>query len=125
MQRQTVLRFWLLFYSVCLIVLSVQTTAAQDPLPSWKDGPAKQAIMGFVKAVTDKSSPKYVDPQNRIATFDNDGTMWVSHPVFTEFVFALDRLRVLAPKHPEWKNEMPFKKALSGGTKAMAELSGK
>jgi hypothetical protein len=73
MKRQTALRFWLLFYLVCLIVFSAQTTAARDPLPSWNDGPAKQAIMGFVKAVTDKSNPKYVDPQNRIATFDNDG----------------------------------------------------
>lgn len=113
------LLFWLIF------VLSAPRAAAQDPLPSWNDGPAKQAIIRFVQAVTDKSSPQYVEPQDRIATFDNDGTMWVSHPVYTEFVFALDRLRNLAPQHPEWKNEMPFKKVLSNGTRAMAELSDK
>jgi len=91
--------------------------------PSWNDGPAKQAIMGFVKAVNDKSSPKYVAPQDRIVTFDNDGTMWVSHPVYTEFTFALDRLRALAPQHPEWQKEMPFKAVLAGGIKAMAKVS--
>jgi len=115
--------FWLLCWSICLIVLTARAAAAPDPLPAWNDGAAKQAILEFVKAVTDPSSPRYVEPRDRIATFDNDGTMWVSHPVYTEFVFALDRLRALAPQHPEWEREVPFKKVLSGGIKAMAELS--
>ena len=130
MKRQTakhlhrkIFTFWILCWSICLIALTTSAVAAPDPLPSWNDGPTKQAIIEFVKAVTDKSSPRYVAPQDRTATFDNDGTMWVSHPVYTEFVFALDRLRALAPQHPEWKNQMPFKKVLSGGIKAMAELS--
>jgi hypothetical protein len=105
------------------LVLTAPAAQARDPLPSWNDGPAKQALLKFVQAVTDQSSPQYVAPQDRIATFDNDGTMWVSHPVYTEFVFALDRLRALAPRHPEWKNEPPFKKVLADGTRAMAKLS--
>ncbi|MEJ2090897.1 MAG: HAD family hydrolase [Syntrophobacterales bacterium] len=130
MKRQTVkhlhrkiFAFLMLVWSICLIVLTVPAVAAPDPLPSWNDGAAKQAIIEFVQAATDTSNPQYVEPRDRIATFDNDGTMWVSHPVYTEFVFALDRLRALAPKHPEWQREMPFKKVLSGGIKAMAELS--
>jgi hypothetical protein len=123
--HRKILKFWVLFWSICLLVLSRQTVAAQDPLPSWNDGAAKQAIMEFVKTVTDASSPQYVEPRDRIATFDNDGTMWVSHPVYTEFVFALDQVRALAPQHPEWQKEALFKKVLNGGTKAMAELSGK
>jgi hypothetical protein len=130
MKRQTVKHphrkiytFWMLLWAICLIVLTAPAAAAPDPLPSWNDGAAKQAIIEFVQTVTDPSSPRYVEPRDRVATFDNDGTMWVSHPVYTEFVFALDRLRDLAPQHPEWKTQMPFKKVLSGGIKAMAELS--
>jgi hypothetical protein len=116
---------WILFLALCLIVLTAQTAAVQDPLPSWRDGPTKQAIIRFVKAVTDKSSPTYVEPADRIATFDDDGTMWVSHPLYTEFVFALDRLRSIAPQHPEWKKDPLFRKVLTGGIEAMAKLDGK
>jgi phosphoserine phosphatase len=116
---------WVFFLTLCLIALTAQTATVQDPLPSWTDGPTKQAILGFVKAVTDKSSPAYVAPADRIATFDDDGTLWVSHPVYTEFVFALDRLRTLAPQHPEWNKEPLFKKVLAGGTEAMARLDDK
>src|SRR5437762_606305 len=72
-----------------------------DPLPSWKNGPAKKAVLDFVRATTDKASPKYVPPEQRIATFDNDGTLWVEQPMYTQVMFALDRVKALAPQHPE------------------------
>jgi phosphoserine phosphatase len=115
---------WVLFVALCLIVLTAQTATIPDPLPSWQEGPAKQAIIELVKAVTDKASPNYVEPADRIATFDDDGTLWVSHPLYTEFVFSLERLRALAPQHPEWKKDPLFKKVLAGGIEAMAKLGG-
>ncbi len=96
---------------------------AADSLPSWNDGPAKQAILDFVHVTTDKSSPKFVPPEDRIATFDQDGTLWVEHPLYTQAVFALDRLRELAPRHPEWKNKEPFKAVIAGDREAMAKFS--
>ena len=77
------------------------TTQINDPLPSWNEGLAKQAIIEFVQATTDKSSPNYVEPCDRIATFDQDGTLWVEHPFYSQAIFALDRLKSLAPQHPE------------------------
>ena len=97
--------------------------AAEDPLPSWNDGAAKQAIVKFVNAVTTTGGADYVAPADRIATFDQDGTLWVSHPIYTQVVFALDRVVELAPKHPEWKDKEPFKTVLSGDRKAIAKLS--
>ncbi len=94
-----------------------------DPLPSWNDGPAKQAIMEFVRGTTDKSSPKYVPPEERIATFDQDGTLWVEHPIYTQVVYCLERVKVLAEKKPELKNVEPFKTVLSGDREAIAKLS--
>jgi phosphoglycolate phosphatase-like HAD superfamily hydrolase len=96
--------------------------AQTDPLPSWNDGPAKQTIVSFVAATTDRASPKFVSPEDRIATFDQDGTLWVSHPLYTQAMFALDRVHNLAPKHPEWKEKEPFKAVLSGDRAAMAEF---
>ena len=93
---------------------------AADPLPSWNDGAAKQAIVEFVAKVTTEGSPDFVPPEGRIATFDNDGTLWVEHPIYTQFAFALDRLKTLAPQHPEWSTTQPFQAALSGDTKALA-----
>src|SRR5271156_1807409 len=87
--------------------------AADDPLPSWNDGSAKQSILSFVKDTTDKSSPKYVQPRDRIATFDQDGTLWPEHPLYAQAMFALDRLHELAPQHPEWKQREPFKAILA------------
>ena len=87
---------------------------ADEPLPSWYDGAAKTAIVDFVARVTDKSSPHYVPPQARIATFDNDGTLWAEQPLYFQLTFALDRVRTLAPKHPEWKEKEPFKSVLTG-----------
>ena len=85
------------------LLLAEGANAQNDALPSWNEGPAKQSIVNFVKDVTDKSGPKYVEPQDRIATFDQDGTLWVEHPIYTQAAFALERVRELAPKHPEWK----------------------
>ena len=93
--------------------------AQTDPLPSWNDGPAKQAIMGFVRATTDPASPDLVPPEARLATFDQDGTLWVEHPVYSQVVFALDRVVELAPEHPEWKHQEPFKTVLSGDRKSV------
>jgi len=95
-------------------------TAETDPLPSWNDGPAKQAILSFVQATTDESSPDFVPPSERIATFDNDGTLWVEHPLYTQLAFALDRVKALAAEHPEWKDQQPLKAVLDGDLKALA-----
>jgi phosphoserine phosphatase len=95
--------------------------ALADPLPSWNEGPAKQAIIEFVRAVTDKSSPNYVPPEQRIATFDNDGTLWTEQPMYFQGFFALDRVKALAPQHPEWKDRQPFKAILENDRKALLE----
>jgi phosphoserine phosphatase len=94
-----------------------------DPLPSWNDGAAKKAILELVRATTDKTSPKYVPPKERIATFDEDGTTWVEHPMYTEVVFSLDRLVELAPKHPEWKDKQPFKAVIARDREAMDKFT--
>jgi len=94
--------------------------AQDDPLPSWNDGPNKQSIIDFVARVTKEGGPDYVAPPERIATFDNDGTLWVEQPLYTQFVFALDRVKALAPKHPEWKTTQPFQAVLDGDAKAIA-----
>ena len=100
--------------------IAVSTATAQDPLPSWNDGPAKQAILEFVAAVTEKSGKDYVAPEDRIATFDNDGTLWVEYPMYTQVLFAFDRVKDLAPQHPEWKTKQPFKALLAGDMKTVA-----
>jgi haloacid dehalogenase-like hydrolase len=98
-------------------------TAAADPLPSWNDGPAKQAILDFVKTTTDKSSPKFVAPEDRIATFDQDGTTWVEQPMYSQVLFAFDRVAEMAPQHPEWKTKMPFKAIVIGDREAMSKFT--
>ena len=94
-----------------------------NALPSWNDGPAKQAILDIVRATTEPGSPDFVAPADRLATFDQDGTLWVEHPIYSQVVFALDRVVTLAPEHPEWKEKEPFKTVLSGDKEAMAKLS--
>jgi len=98
-------------------------TAAVDPLPSWNDGPAKQAILDFVKTTTDKSNPKFVPPEDRIATFDQDGTTWVEQPIYSQVLFMFDRVAELAPQHPEWKTKPPFKAIVTGDKEAMAKFT--
>ncbi len=95
------------------LVLSVLSVAA-DPLPSWQDGHAKQAITRFVTDVTNAGNQDFVPPAQRIAVFDNDGTLWVEQPMYTQLAFILDRVKALAPVHPEWQEQQPFKAALEG-----------
>lgn len=104
-------------------VISRVSRAADDPLPSWNDGPAKKAILDFVHATTDHASPKFVPKEERIATFDQDGTLWVEHPIYSQVVFALDRVAALAPKHPEWKTTEPFKSVLTDDREAIAKFT--
>jgi hypothetical protein len=92
---------------------------AQDPLPSWNDTAPKKAIVDFVERVTKEGSPDFVKPEDRIATFDNDGTLWAEQPIYFQFQFAIDRVKALAPQHPEWKEQRPFKFILGGDMKAL------
>ena len=97
----------------------------EGSLPSWNKGPAKEAILTFVKETTEKSSSKYVEPKDRIATFDQDGTLWTEQPLYTQAMFALDRLGKMTPQHPEWKESEPFKSVLTGDRAAMAKFTEK
>jgi phosphoglycolate phosphatase-like HAD superfamily hydrolase len=99
-----------------------QTATTAGLLPSWNDGPAKQAIFDFVRATTDQSSPSYVLPEDRIAVFDQDGTLWVEHPMYTQVVYCLERVPAVVAKKPELRNVEPFKTVLSGNREAMAKL---
>jgi phosphoserine phosphatase len=96
-------------------------SADQDPLPSWNEGATKKAIVDFVAAVTTFGGPDYVSPDDRIATFDNDGTLWTEQPMYTQLAFALDRVKALAQLHPDWKDKQPFKAVLEGDLKSLAE----
>lgn len=110
-----------LMIAVSLILATPTMTLAQsDPLPSWNDTEPKTAIVSFVERVTKQGSPDFVPQPERIAVFDNDGTLWVEHPMYTQLAFALDRVRTLAPQHPEWKNIQPFKAVLEGDMKTLA-----
>ena len=99
-----------------------QTAAPGGLLPSWNDGPAKQAIFDFVRATSDRSSASYVVPEDRIAVFDQDGTLWVEHPMYTQVLYCLDRVPDVVAKKPELKNREPFKTVLSGNREAIARL---
>ncbi len=90
-----------------------------DPLPSWADGAARTAIVEFVEAVTDEGGPDYVPPAERIATFDNDGTLWIEYPMYTQLVFAADRVKELASENPEWAETQPFKAVLEDDMEAL------
>jgi hypothetical protein len=108
-----------------LIVFAVAAAAAPfDPLPSWNDGKTKSAILAFVANVTDPESPDFVPLQKRIATFDNDGTLWSEQPMYTELFFVLSQIRAMAKQHPEWKRTEPYKSALAGDVKGIMK-SGK
>jgi phosphoglycolate phosphatase-like HAD superfamily hydrolase len=106
------------FVAICAVFLCAVAYAA-DPLPSWNDGSAKTTILEFVAAITDEKGKDYVEPAERIATFDNDGTLWVEYPMYTQALFAFDRVKTLAPQHPEWKTTQPFKGVLEGDMKAV------
>jgi len=118
------------FLASCAAALLCLATRPADPLPSWNEGKSKQAILEFVAKVTKQGAPEFVPAAERIATFDNDGTLWAEQPLYFQFLFALDRVKVLAPQHPEWKDKEPFasllrgdtKAALAGGEKALLEI---
>jgi phosphoserine phosphatase len=103
-----------------LLPAGAHTTALSDPLPSWNDGIAKQSIVDFVTAVTREGSPDFVPLPQRVATFDNDGTLWCEQPFPVQLFFVLDRVKAMAPMHPEWKEKQPFKAVLEGDMKALA-----
>jgi phosphoserine phosphatase len=97
--------------------------AQGNPLPSWNGGPSKDAILAFVRDTTEKSSPKYVEPADRIATFDQDGTLWTEHPLYGQAAFALARVGELASSHPEWKQKEPFKTVLARDFAGMSKFT--
>src|SRR5262245_55771366 len=108
-----------------LLSLAGQTFGQQDrpdPLPSWNEGAAKKAILEFVRVTTDKSSPKFVPPEARVATFDQDGTLWVEHPMYTQVIYCLERVPAVVKEKPELKGKEPFKTVLSGDREAIAKL---
>jgi phosphoglycolate phosphatase-like HAD superfamily hydrolase len=112
-----------LLLALCTLLLLAAPAGAQtDPLPSWNDGPAKKAIVEFVQSTTDKASPKFVPPEERIATFDQDGTLWVEQPMYTQVLYCLDQVPAVVAKKPELKNVEPFKTVLSGNREAIAKL---
>ncbi|MHC5121443.1 MAG: haloacid dehalogenase-like hydrolase, partial [Planctomycetota bacterium] len=90
-----------------------------DPLPSWNEGLAKEAIIEFVENTTSAGSSDYVEEADRIAVFDNDGTLWAEQPMYFQLAFVLERLVQLAPQHPEWKTEQPFRAALENDMKTL------
>ena len=94
--------------------------ADPDPLPSWNHGPTKQSILDFVAAVTKEGGPDYVAPAERVATFDNDGTLWIEQPIYNQFAFAIDRVKAMSNQHPEWKTQEPFASILKGDLKGLA-----
>ncbi len=130
MTWQMTRRFCFVLVVATLGTRSIHAQDKADPLPSWNAGPAKTAILDFVAKVTKEGSPDIVPPAERIATFDNDGTLWAEQPLYFQFLFALDRVKILAPQHPEWKDKEPFasllkgdaKAALAGGERAMLEI---
>ena len=123
--RQIVWTAWvgLLAAMVVAAAASAQNATSADPLSSWNSGPAKQAILEFVRDTTDIASPKYVPPEDRIATFDQDGTLWVEHPMYTQVVYCLERVPAVVKAKPELAKVEPFKTVLSGNRDAMAKLS--
>jgi phosphoserine phosphatase len=118
------------FFGLAITFVSLTTLRAQDPLPSWNDTAPKKAIVAFVEKVTKEGSSDFVSPNERIATFDNDGTLWCEKPLPVQLFFTLDRVKALAPQNPEWKTKEPFasllkddlKGALAGGEKAILEM---
>lgn len=121
----------LTFFALTLMILSsVTASQSQDPLPSWNDGPNKQAIIEFVTKTTDQNQASFIPPTRRIATFDNDGTLWSEQPLYFQAIYIFDRIRELAPEHQEWQQKEPYasvlngdsKSALAGGKQALLEM---
>lgn len=119
--RRAILAALLASTAVAAASSAYSAPTESDPLPSWNDGKTKQSIMDFVDAVTHEGSPDFVPVSQRIATFDNDGTLWCEQPMYVQLAFALDRVKALAPMHPEWKTKQPFKAVLDGDMKVLAQ----
>lgn len=102
------------------MLASAPVVAQDNPLPSWNEGPAKTAIIDFVERVTNQNGQDWVAPEDRVATFDNDGTLWSEQPIYFQGMFIFDRIKAMAPQHPEWRDEQPFKAALEGDLKTLA-----
>ena len=128
--QKTTLKAALMIAALFALAFTTVASQAADPLPSWNDGPAKQSIIAFVEKVTKPGSPEFVPAGERIATFDNDGTLWCEQPMPVQLYFALDRVKALAPQHPEWVTIEPFasllkgdfQKAMAGGDHALLEI---
>lgn len=128
--RAPCMRSHILSVLIGLLILGAAVAQAADPLPSWNDGAAKKAMTDFVAKVTTEGSADFVSVPERIAVFDNDGTLWAEQPIYFQLAFTIDRVRALAPQHPEWKTKEPFasllkgdlKAALAGGEKGVMEM---
>jgi len=117
---------WRVACTILVLLAAARSFAAQDdPLPSWNEGAAKSAILEFVNRTTTQGSADFVAPGERVATFDQDGTLWVEQPLYSQALFAVDRLIALAPQHPEWTKTEPFKSVLAGDRAAMSKFSEK
>ena len=114
------MRRYLLMAITLAAALALASLAAAEPLPSWNEGQPKRAIVDFVQRVTTAGSADFVPMPERIAVFDNDGTLWAEKPMYVQLAFALDRVKALAPTHPQWKDQQPFKAALEGDLKTVA-----
>ncbi len=114
------LLFVLLFVAFTPLRLAAQTSSPADPLPSWNNGPTKQSILDFVTKTTTAGAPDFIPVPKRVITIDNDGTLWVEQPMYTQLAFAFDRVKQIAPKHPEWKTTQPFQALLEGNMKTVA-----
>jgi hypothetical protein len=112
-----------IFFSSLFLTSSSFADPIGDPLPSWNAGTTKTSIINFVHSVTDETSPSYVPAADRIATFDNDGTLWVEQPIYTQFIFTLQRIKAMAPQHPAWKTTAPFQAIIASDKAAIAKMS--
>jgi phosphoserine phosphatase len=125
LQNHSKFRFVLTGFVAIFAVFLCAVSYAADPLPSWNDGATKTAILEFVAAVTNEKGKDYVEPTERIAVFDHDGTLWVESPMYTQILFAFERVKKLAPQHPEWKTKQPFKALLAGDMKTVGASGAK
>ncbi|MDR3476955.1 MAG: HAD family hydrolase [Gammaproteobacteria bacterium] len=123
MQKFSPVILFMITLIAILFTANAKANDQTDPLPSWNESSTKKNIIDFVKQVTDKTNSHYVPPMDRIATFDNDGTLWVEQPIYTQFIFAIDRLKAMSAQHPEWKTQKPYSLILSGDKKALAALN--
>lgn len=118
--KKGVLKAVLIATLTSMFIVQPASAAPKDPLPSWNEGSTKQAIVEFVQSVSNQSSQNYVPVEDRIAVTDNDGTLWAEQPLYFQFLFAFDRVKAMVPRHPEWKDKMPFKALMENDMKAFA-----